>query len=148
MSLLIRSMCDGSFRAAWPHTAGDRLASVVALEAWMRNHGLLETGVGLSRGDYEKAMKLRDALQGFLRRAPFDRRAGADATRLNAAAANFPLIVEIIEGHGVQLQPQCRGALSGLGKVLVDLHHAAEIGKLDRLKTCASDECQWVFYDR
>jgi predicted RNA-binding Zn ribbon-like protein len=38
--------------------------------------------------------------------------------------------------------------LSGLGRVLVDLHHAAEIGNLDRLKMCASDECQWVFYDR
>jgi hypothetical protein len=143
-SLDVRQFVQGGV----PHTAGDGLASVVALEAWMRSHGLLKTGARLGRGDHEKAIELRSALRGFLRLAPSDRHAGADTARLNAAAANFPLIVEIIEGHGVQLEPQWRGALSGLGRIFVDLHHAAEIGNLDRLKACASDECQWVFYDR
>jgi predicted RNA-binding Zn ribbon-like protein len=131
-----------------PHVAGDELGTVQALEAWMRHHGLLEIGAKLSRGDHEKAMELRGALRGVLRLAPSDRRAGADGARLNTAAANFSLIVEITEGYGVRLQPRRRSALSGLGAVLAELHHAAEIGNLDRLKMCASDECRWAFYDR
>lgn len=143
-SLDLRQFVQGGV----PHVAGDEVASVGALEAWMRGHGLLEIGARLSRGDHEKAMALRGALRGFLRLAPSDRRAGPDTARLNAVAANFPLIVEITEGYGIRLQPQRCGASSGLGRILADLHHAAEIGNLDRLKMCASDECQRVFYDR
>jgi predicted RNA-binding Zn ribbon-like protein len=142
-SLDVRRFVQGGV----PHVAGDDLASVGALEAWMRGHGLLEIGARLSRNDHEKAIALRGALRRFLHLAPSDRRAGAEASGLNAAAANFPLIVET-GGCGIQLQPQRRDASSGLGRILADLHHAAEIGKLDRLKTCASDQCQWLFYDR
>ncbi len=131
-----------------PHMAGDALASAGALEVWMAGHGLLEIGAGLSRGDHEKALALRGALRGFLRLAPSDRRAGVDAARLNAVAAQFPLIVAFTEGHGPQLQPNRHDAASGLGRILADLHHAAEVGSLDRLKICDSEECQWVFYDR
>jgi predicted RNA-binding Zn ribbon-like protein len=131
-----------------PHLAGDAFASMAALEAWMAGQGLLEIDVRLSRGDHEKATTLRNALRSFLRLAPPDRRADADTARLNAAAATLPLIVEITEGDGIRLQPYRRDALSGLGTILADLHHAAEIGSLDRLKMCASEECQWVFFDR
>lgn len=131
-----------------PHVGRDELATIGALEGWMRGHGLLGKGVRLSRSDHEKALELRGALREFLQRAPSDRRGAADAAHLNSVAARFPLVVEVSEGLGLRLQPQHRGVLSGLGTILADLLRAAEIGNLDRLKMCASDECQWVFYDR
>jgi predicted RNA-binding Zn ribbon-like protein len=30
---------------------------------------------------------------------------------------------------------------------LAELHRLGEVGRLDRLKMCASNECHWVFYD-
>lgn len=131
-----------------PHVARDALATVDELESWMRDRGLLEKGVRLGRNDHEKALELRSALREFLQVGPLDRRAGTGAARLTAVAAEFPLIIEASERVVTGLQPQRGKPLSGLGAVLAELHHAAESGNLGRLKICASDECQWVFYDR
>lgn len=130
------------------HTTADQLATVAQLEEWMRGRGLLEKSVRLSRSDYRKALELREALRQFLSLAPADRGRIDAAGQLNAAAANFPLILRVSEAGEFDLQPERRGALSGLGRILADLQLAAESGKLDRLKMCASDECRWVFYDR
>lgn len=130
------------------HTTADQLATVAQLEEWMRGRGLLEKRVRLSRRDYRKALELREALRQFLSLAPTDRRGIDAAGQLNAAAANFPLILRVSEAGELDLQPERRGALSGLGRILADLQLAAESGNLDRLKMCASDECRWVFYDR
>ncbi len=130
------------------HTTADQLATVAQLEEWMRGRGLLEKNVRLSRSDYRKALELREALRQFLCLAPTDRRGIHAAGQLNAAAANFPLILRVSEAGELGLQPERRGALSGLGRIMAELQLAAESGNLDRLKMCASDECRWVFYDR
>jgi predicted RNA-binding Zn ribbon-like protein len=130
------------------HATADQLATVAQLEEWMRGRGLLEKSVRLSRSDHRKALELREALRQFLGRAPADRRGIDVAGRLNAAAADFPLILRVSDAGELDLQPERRGALGGLGRILADLQLAAESGNLDRLKMCASDECRWVFYDR
>lgn len=127
-SLDLRRFAEGGA----PHRAGDKLATVEALEAWMRGRGLLEKGVRLSRSDHEKVLELRSALRSFLQLAPLSRYAGADVARLNAAAANFSLIVEVSESVGTRLRPQHRSVLSGLGAILADLHHAAESALRDK----------------
>lgn len=131
-----------------PHQASDKFASAAELEGWLHSRGLIEKGVKLGQNDLRKALELRAALRGFLELAPAARRNSPEAARLNAAAANFPLVVRVSEGGAFGLQPVPRGALSGLGRILADLQRAAERGELDRLKMCASDECRWVFYDR
>jgi predicted RNA-binding Zn ribbon-like protein len=130
------------------HAASDQFATVEGLEAWMRDRALLKTDASLSRRDHQVALELRRAVRGFLQHAPSDGRAGADTALLNAAAVHFPLIVQVSDSGNIQLRPQPRGALSGLGRLLADLQVASESGDLDRLKMCASDECRWVFYDR
>lgn len=130
------------------HVARDDLETAGALEAWMRDRGLLERSLRLSRSDHEKAVELRNAVRDFLQISPPDRRDGAGAARLTAAAAGFPLVVAASAEAGIRLQPERRQALSGLATLLAELFHAAECGNLDRLKVCASDECHWVFYDR
>ena len=40
------------------------------------------------------------------------------------------------------------GATSGLGTILVELVRLSDSGRLARVKTCDSDECRWIFYDR
>jgi predicted RNA-binding Zn ribbon-like protein len=46
------------------------------------------------------------------------------------------------------LRPVPARAMSGLGQVLVELVRLSDDGRLERVKTCDSDECRWVFYDR
>src|SRR5262249_46572172 len=45
-------------------------------------------------------------------------------------------------------RPVAARATSGLGQVLVELVRLSNDGRLERIKTCDSDECRWVFYDR
>jgi predicted RNA-binding Zn ribbon-like protein len=135
-------------QAGVPHTTGDKLATIEQLEEWMRGRGLLDKHTRLSRSDHRRALELREALRQFLSLVPPGRRGSSAAAQLNAAASNFPLVVRVSEAGELQLHPETRGALSGLGRILADLQLAGESGNLDRLKMCASEECRWVFYDR
>jgi predicted RNA-binding Zn ribbon-like protein len=111
--------------------------------------GLLREDDRLDPKTHRQALALRDALRALLQRAPENRRGPAGPTaRLNASAADFPLAVEVSTTGKVSLQPLPGTRAGGLGRVLAELHHAAETGRLDRLKMCAADECGWVFYDR
>ena len=143
-SLDLRRFVEGGIA----HTAGDELATVAGLEGFLRRHGLIGKGARLERGDHLRALALRDALRQLLELAAAERHTSAGAALLNASAADFPLIVQVSAKVVVRLEPQPGATLSGLGRILADLHHAAETGDLDRLKVCASDECRWVFYDR
>jgi predicted RNA-binding Zn ribbon-like protein len=143
-SLDLRRFVEGGV----PHTMDDKLATSEQLAEWMRGRGLLEKGAKLSRGDLRKALELREALRQFLHLAPAARSGSSASAQLNAAAAKFPLLVGVSKAGELELRPERRGALSGLGQILADLQRAAESGNLDRLKMCASDECGWVFYDR
>src|SRR5512146_2116814 len=130
-----------------PHAPADELSTVAGLELWMRRRGLLAEGVRLDREDHRIALALRASLRALLQLEPADRHGDA-AALVNESAASFPLIVQVCRDGEVRLEPQPRGPSSGLGGILAELQHAAEAAQLDRLKTCASDECRWVFYDR
>ena len=131
-----------------PHEGGDELATPAQLEVWMRRRGSLGKGMVINSDGYRKALELRRSLRALLQLSQSDRRRDADAVaRVNDAAANFPLIVHISDGES-RLRPLSGLRSCGLGKVLAELQHAAETGKLDRLKMCAAEECRWVFFDR
>jgi predicted RNA-binding Zn ribbon-like protein len=65
----------------------------------------------------------------------------------SAVATGFPLIVRISDRVDVALRLVPGRPVNGLGAVLAELHHAAETGRLDRLKMCASEDCRWVYFD-
>ena len=132
-----------------PHETGDEFATVSRLDAWMSRRGLLEKSARFGQKEYREVLDLRDALRAFLQLAPADRPGATNVTaRFNASAAHFPLIVQLQKTGRVRLQPMPRPPSGALGSVLAELHHAAEVAKLDRLKMCASEECRWIFFDR
>lgn len=132
-----------------PHAHADALATVPQLERWMKRRGLLDEAARLDDDGHRKALALRGALRALLQLAPAARR-GADgaAALVNAAAADFPLIVQVSAGGSIRLAPAPGVPAGGLGSILAELQQAATTATLDRLKTCASPECRWVFYDR
>lgn len=131
------------------HVIGDELMTTVQLESWLRARGLLDRSVRLNADDHQRALELREALRSFLELAPAERDTdAAAAARLNAAAVNFPLTLEVLKGGNVTMRPLQLSSASGLGTILAELQRMAATERLDRLKMCASEECHWVFFDR
>ena len=129
------------------HDGGDEIATPPLLADWMRARGLLGPHTRIKAADHRAALDLRRALRGFLRSPPGQRpRAEAAARRLTAASRAFPLALAVSSTGTVELVSM--SGSSALGLVLAQMLGLAATDRLDRLKTCASDECRWVFFDR
>lgn len=128
------------------HLGGDEIETPRLLEVWMRERGLLRRGEHVDAGDHRAALELRATLRDFLRDPPKDRPLAKEAARrLTAASRKFPLMLAVSDGGAVELAPV--PGSSALGRVLGQMIGLAEAGQLPRLKTCASDECHWIFFD-
>ena len=128
------------------HTKIDELATPSKLGEWMRARRLLEPSANISAKEHQRVLDLRDALRSILQLAPNHRVDAAVAVDLSNCSADFPLVLKVSSDGQVRLWP-APGA-SQIGRVLAELYALAELGRLDRLKVCASEECRWVFYDR
>jgi predicted RNA-binding Zn ribbon-like protein len=130
-----------------PHPTGDEIGTPDQLRDWMRTRALLARGASVSADAHRNALQLRQALRDFIGTAPEARARHPDVTAaLSQVGAAFPVVVQARGDGHVGLEP-ASGA-DGLGRILAELHHLDQVGGLDRLKMCASDECHWVFYDR
>lgn len=128
------------------HAGGDELETPRQLEGWMRHRGMLPRGAQLEARDHRAALELRTALRAFLRNPPDDRVHATDAARdLTAASRKFPLALAASDDGTVGLAP-IPGS-NALGRVLAEMIRLAQTDRLARLKTCASEECHWIFFD-
>ena len=98
-------------------------------------------------GDHRAALELRKTLRDFLANPPEHRPQAKQAARqLAAASRKFPLVLAVSDTGVVELAPG--PGSNGLGSVLGQMIGLAQTDRLARLKTCASDECHWIFFDR
>ena len=131
------------------HVIKDELATPDQLSQWMVVHGLLAPGTVLSKPAHLRALRLRSALRSFIQLQPGEARRDPAVTKtLNEVAGQFPLIVSLKPRGTMGLVTARQDGVNALAEVLVALEHVATLGRLDRLKMCASAECRWVFYDR
>jgi predicted RNA-binding Zn ribbon-like protein len=129
------------------HTGGDEIETPAMLEAWMRERGLLQRGEHADARGHRDALELRKTLRDFLLNPPEGRSHAKEAAdQLAAASRKFPLALAVSDTGAIQLAP-IPGS-SAIGRVLGEVIGLAETGQLARLKTCASDECRWIFFDR
>jgi len=131
------------------HVTGDDLATPAQLSEWMVSHGLLARRAALSKADHAQALRLRSALRSFIQLEPGEARRDPEVAKtLNEVAAQFPLVANLDPRGTLGLVPARQDGVNSLAEVLVALEHVAAMGRLDRLKMCASTECHWIFYDR
>ena len=129
------------------HAGGDEIETPRLLETWMRERGLLHRREHVGAGDYRAALELRKTLRDFLLNPPEDRPQAKEAARqLTAASRKFPLMLSVSDEGAVELVPV--PGTNALGRVLGQMIGLVGTGQLTRLKTCASDECHWIFFDR
>jgi predicted RNA-binding Zn ribbon-like protein len=128
------------------HDPSDELNTPEQMEVWLRARGLLKRGARVSPAEHREALGLRHALRNFLAAAPADRFDAAGP--LAASAGRFPLEVFASGDKPLDLRPIPGRPTSGLGHVLTELIRLSDSGRLERVKTCDSEECRWVFYDQ
>lgn len=132
-----------------PHVGGDEIATAKQLETWLCEHDLLEVGRTIEPDDHLDAIALRTALRELLGLNPADRtREIAVGEQLTQVAVKFPLVVKMQVGKGLVLEAAGVSSVRNLAAVLAELQTLDYQGDLDRVKTCASEECGWIFYDR
>ena len=130
------------------HRQNDALTSPQDLGVWMSGRGLSRGG-RITPAMFATALELRASLRAFLQADTSARR--KDRAMLRALAqttSHFPLQTSVDANGTLVLAPARDDALAGLAVVVAEMHRASMNGTLDRLKMCASDECQRVFFDR
>jgi len=128
-------------------THKDIVTTPMAMGAWLTARSLLEAGGHVTNEEFQRAIALRAALRALARS-----HAGAaiDAgviTTINQIAAHAVLITQFAEDGKVVLTPAAPGVDGALGRLLAIVALAARDGSWQRLKACANEACQWVFYD-
>jgi len=130
-----------------PHEPGDELATPAQLESWLRERRLWQEKERMTPSAFRAALELRQSIRDLLALNPGSRGAAMETMqRLSAAARRYPLVLVGGEEGVLRLEPA--SGVSGLARVLVELHGLEDADRLDRLKMCASEECHWIFYDR
>ena len=130
-----------------PHPTGDEIGTPDQLRNWMRTRGLLARGATVSADAHRQALQLRKAIRDFIGTAPDARSRHPElAASFSAVGAAFPVVVRAYDDGHIGMEPA--PAASGLSRVLAELHCLDQVGGLNRLKMCASNECHWIFYDR
>jgi predicted RNA-binding Zn ribbon-like protein len=129
---------------------GDRrtesIDSAQALAHWLAERDLLAPGTRVSSADLRLALALRSGLREALF-ANHDQAPQPPSSELDSAAARLPLRVVFAAGTP-RLEPAARTAVErALGSLLVAVADASADGSWQRLKLCASETCQWAFYD-
>jgi predicted RNA-binding Zn ribbon-like protein len=131
------------------HEQSDELAVPRELGVWMSQHGLLWTGAKITPAMFDTALQLRAAVRAYLKCDAVERRRDDDvAHALKEALGKFPLVAATGGDRGVVLRAAREDALAGLSVVVAEFYDGSINGTLDRLKMCAADECQRVFFDR
>lgn len=131
----------------------DTLADPAALEAWLRDRGLIPASDGAAPDtcpegnggafDLGTAIALRTSLRAAMH-AHHDSR--QRAAGLDAAAMSLPLRVGETAG-GPVLVPVDGGVRGGLARLAVAIMASTADHTWQRLKICAEDSCQWAFLD-
>lgn len=125
-------------------TATDELDSRAGLTAYLYGAGLLARRSPSTDDDLTLAHELRAGL----RRALELNHDGDTAAipGLDAALARLPLELRW-EGDAARLVPVGTGIIGALSEIALGMNQAVAGGVWPRLKMCASDECDWAFYD-
>jgi predicted RNA-binding Zn ribbon-like protein len=120
----------------------DDLADPLALRDWLAAHDLLAEDADLSDRDHNRVLRLRTALRTAL---GGNRQAGDDSWSRPFAV---PMRVELDPEHGPRLGTSEHGVDYAIERLSAAALRISLTGEWGRLRACAADDCQWIFYDQ
>jgi CGNR zinc finger/Putative stress-induced transcription regulator len=127
-----------------PHRDGtkDDLATPLGLRDWLAGRGLLPEDAEISDRDHDRVLQLRTALRTALNG---NRQAGEE---IDSDPFAVPLRVELDPDEGPRLRTAEAGVDQAIGQLSAAALRIAVTGEWRRLRACAADDCQWIFYDQ
>src|SRR5438874_2339551 len=118
------------------------------LQAWLVANGLMEPSQPVDEADLRHAIAVRGAMRGLIGGNSGLRVYPVDLATLTKAAGESRLRMRFGPDGKPRLEPEARGAVGAIGRLVATLYSAMQDVGWERLKLCSSDPCRWAFYDR
>ena len=119
-----------------------------ALRSWLVSRRLMEPEASVDAADLKNAIAVREAIRGLIGAHAGRSVYPVDVATLNGAAASSRLKARVGSDGRVRLEPEARGVVGAMGRVVAALLGAESDEDWLRLKLCSSPTCRWAFFDR
>ena len=119
-----------------------------ALRSWLVGRRLMEPEASVDASDLKNAIAVREAIRGLIGAHSGGAVYPIDVATLNGAAASSRLKARVGSDGRVRLEPEVRGVVGAMGRVVAALLGAESDEDWLRLKLCSSPTCRWAFFDR
>jgi len=119
-----------------------------ALRSWLVTQRLMEADADVDANDLRNAIAVREAIRGLIGSHSGGAVYPVDVATLNGAAAASRLKARVGSDGRVRLEPEARGVIGAMGRIVAALLGAESDEEWLRLKVCSSPTCRWAFFDR
>ena len=117
------------------------------LRDWLMERSLVKPEDPVTARDLREAIDLRTSLRAILSAHDGTDLSSQELAAINDALARYPLTVAFGPDANPRIAPADSGVRGALGEVMAGIVIAISNGTWARLKSCARESCQFVFYD-
>ena len=118
------------------------------LKTWLVARGLMDASHPVDEADLRNAIAVRESIRGVIGANSGFSVYPIDLATLNQAAAASRLRMRFGADGRARLEPETRGVVGAMGRLVATLYSAMQEDEWSRLKLCNNDACRWAFYDR
>jgi predicted RNA-binding Zn ribbon-like protein len=118
------------------------------VRTYLVDRGLLTPKERFTQADRETYLELRRALRALILTTEGEPLSPADAQVIDRLGVEAGLHPHFHADHEPTLEPRGEGVAAAFGTIVAIAFVAAFDGTFEHLKTCASEDCRAVFYDR
>jgi predicted RNA-binding Zn ribbon-like protein len=131
-----------------PDTHIDQLDTPERLRAWLVDRSLLAVDVAIDDEAHREALEFREAVRALALANCATELDPAAISSLNRLGADSSISVLMSADGHAELHAVGDGLHQTFGHLLSLMYTAMVDGSFVRLKGCANDNCQWLFYDQ
>ena len=126
----------------------EELSDPNTLKGWLVAKDLMDASHPVDTADLKNAIALREAIRGAIGPNSGFPVYPVDIATLNGAATASGLRMRFGADGKPRLEPEAKGVVGAMGRIVATLYEAMEDASWTRLKLCRSQQCHWAFYDR
>lgn len=117
------------------------------LRDWLLERSLVQPDDAVTARDLREAIALRTSLRTVLAAHEGADLSPQELSAINDVIARYPLTIAFGPEADPRIAPANSGVRGALGEIMAGIVIAISNGTWSRLKSCARESCQWVFYD-
>jgi predicted RNA-binding Zn ribbon-like protein len=118
------------------------------LKTWLVARGLMDPSHQVDESDLRNAVAVRESIRGVIGANSGFQVYPIDLATLNQAATASRLRMRFAADGKARLEPETRGVVGAMGRLVATLYAAMQDEEWARLKLCNNDACRWAFFDR